>query len=164
VSETRELGDKLGVLREQASHLILRRHLEVAEFEARRHGTAAERVPITIRQGGLPSARGDDVLRTLAPTEIVTEEGDRMRTPIVELVQDERIAPIVVPDLVARDAVERAERPGRQEKIDRRARRARRRMGQPMKRERRTPGLSIEAPFRMGRELEESDDAFGLGM
>jgi hypothetical protein len=152
------------VLREQASHLSPRRHLEVAEFEARRHGTAAERVPVTIRQGGLPSARGDDVLRTLAPTEIVTEHGDRVRTPIVELVQDERIAPVVVPYLVARNAVEGAERPRRQEKVDRRARCAGRRVWQPMKREWRTPGLSIEASFRMRRELEKSDDPFDLGM
>src|SRR5580658_8176352 len=83
---TRKPGTELGVLREHASHLVARRHLEVAEVEARRHGATAKRVTVAARHGSLPSACGDDVLGTLAPAEIATQLDDRMHAPLVELV------------------------------------------------------------------------------
>ena len=60
------------MLREEAHERVARRHLEVAEVEAGGDRAAAEGVAVTAWNRGLPSPRGDDVLRALVARQIAT--------------------------------------------------------------------------------------------
>ena len=105
----------------------------------------------------MPDAGGDDVLRELADREVAAERDARVEAVVVDQMEVDRIALVVVPDFVGRDAMERGERAGGEKKVDRGVRGARPSVRQTAQNERRAIRFAKKAPFGMGREVERLD-------
>ena len=152
------------VLWQPGEEVVLRRHLEVREDEARRDRAAAERVALSSRHRRLPDPGRHHVLGPLSVRHVATERDDGVRAVLlIDEVEVEGVSVVVVPGLVARDAVPCAEGARGEQEVDGRARGARAPSGAGDG-EGRSPRLAVEASFGVRAEGELLHDGFGVGV
>ena len=147
---------------EAGEELSAGRHLEVVELEARRDRAAAECEPLAARHGGLPNAGRNHVLGELPARDVAAETDDLVGCGgLVEEVEVDRVAIVVVPDFVALDTMQSAEGSSGQEEVDGRTRRADTR-GMSVDPLRRAPCLAVVAALGMRSEPEALHQFFGV--